>query len=103
MEGGMTAAGIAAGVAPASMSAAPCLMAMAAATCASWCRRRGGRAGAWSIAVIERHRSITNDASPGAVAGAFALRRRRRFPFMQYLLEGHAFRPRRETKRAPTT
>jgi len=44
--------GTAAGAVRASMSAARLIMATAAAMCGNWCRRRGDRAGGWSIVAI---------------------------------------------------
>ena len=100
----MAAAGIAAGWVPASMSAAPPIMGMAAATCANWCRRRGAPAGAWSIAAIERSVRPPTTQAPARLGRGFALKLERiGFPFIQFLLESMQFHRRQETIFAPMT
>jgi hypothetical protein len=84
----MAAAGIVAGWVPASMSAAPLIMGMAAAMCANWFRRRGDPAGASSIAAIERSVRSPMTQAPARLCWGFALTPERiGFPFIQFLLE----------------
>src|SRR5512140_676834 len=102
---GMAAAGIVAGAGavPASMSAAPPIMATAAVTSADWSRRHGAPAGGWSIAAtdlpsfdLEKPR---RPAAPGLLLfcpDAFGPDAAP-VPVHAIFTKGHAIRPRQET------